>query len=108
MSTANSKFEVGMLIPAWSPGLTVGTQGTALVCAISQDRRSAWIVDAENAATTKLEAQRQDIVYDPRFGEKIVAHPDFCHSKFRVFRADKSTGRAAVPKHLIPFAALSA
>lgn len=108
MSTANSKFEVGMLIPAWSPGLTVGTQGTALVCAISRDRRSAWIVDADKAETTRLGAQRKDIVYDERFGEKIVAYPDFCHSKFRVFRADKATGRASVPKHLIPFAALSA
>ena len=104
---AKAQFEVGMLIPAWSPGLSVGTQGTALVCAISQDRRSAWIVDAENAATTKLEARRQDIVYDLRFGEKIVAYPDFCHSKFRVFRADKATGKASVPRHLIPFAALS-
>lgn len=106
MSTA--KFEVGMLIPAWSPGLTTGTQGTALVCAISRDRRSAWIVDADKAATTKIGAQRKDIVYDERFGEKIVAFPDFLHNTFRVFRADKATGRADVPKHLIPFAALSA
>ncbi len=97
-----------MLIPAWSPRLTVGTAGTALICAISPDRRSAWIVDADKAATTNLEARRQDIVYDERFGEKIVAFPDFLHNTFRVFRADKSTGRAEVPRRLIPSAALSA
>ena len=108
MSTVKAQFKLGMLVPAWSPGLTVGTQGTALVVAVSPDRRSAWLVDADQAATTKLGAKREDIVYDDRFGEKIVAFPDFCHSKFRVFRADKATGRAEVPKHLIPSEALSA
>ena len=108
MSIVKAQFKPGMLIPAWSPRLTVGTQGTALVVAVSPDRRSAWLVDADKAETTKLGAKRQDIVYDDRFGEKIVAYPDFAHNAFRVFRADKSTGRAAVPKRLIPSEALSA
>ena len=108
MTAAKSQFKPGMLIPAWSPGLTVGTQGTALIVAVSTDRRSAWIVDADKAETTKLSAKRQDIVFDPRFGEKIVAYPDFTHTAFRVFRADKATGHASVPRHLVPSAELSA
>lgn len=91
------QFKPGMLIPAWSPRLSIGTAGTALVCAVSPDRRSAWLLDANKASSSKLPPKRHDIVLDPRFGEKIVAYPDFLHNTFRIFRADKSTGTAPVP-----------
>ncbi len=97
MSTA--RFEPGMVIPAWSPRLTVGTAGTALVVAVSKDRRTAWLVDA-NKPDSPLGPQSHDIVWDERFGEKIVAFPDFLHNAFRVFRADKATEWREVPAEL--------
>ena len=106
---SNAKFEVGMVIPAWSPKVGVnGSNGSALVVAISPDRRYIWLVDEDKAETTKLGAQREDIVYDARFGEKVVSFPNFLHRTFLVYRADKATGRAEVPSHLVPSEAIPA
>ena len=97
MSTA--RFETGMVIPAWSPKLSIGTAGTALVVAVSKDRRTAWLTDAKNPCSD-VALKRHAIVWDERFGEKIVAYPDFLHNVFRVFRADKATGRMAIPSKI--------
>ncbi len=96
---ASGRFEVGMVIPAWSPRVGVGSAGSALVVAVEPNRRAAWVVDA-NKPDSAAGPRRLDIVYDDRFGEKMVAFPDFLHSSFRVFRADKATETRAVPKNL--------
>lgn len=98
-----AQFEVGMVIPAWAPRVgTNGSLGAALVVAISEDRRHIWLVDEDKAETTKIGAQCEDIVFDDRFGEKVVSFPNFQHHTFRVFRADKATRRREVPERLKP------
>ena len=97
----NARFEAGMVIPAWSPRAGVGSAGSALVVAIEPSRRAAWVVDA-NKPESAAGPRRLDIVYDDRFGEKMVAFPDFLHTSFRVFRADKATETREVPKNLVP------
>lgn len=95
----NRHFEVGMVIPAWSPRQSLGAGGTALVVAVAESRRAAWLVDAKNPFSP-FGPKRHEIEWDERFGEKIVAHPDFLHHAFRVFRADKATGRREVPSEI--------
>lgn len=99
----NAKFEVGMVIPAWSPQVGVnGSNGSALVVAISKDRRHIWLIDENKVEDTNIGPQREDIVFDDRFGEKVVSFPNFLHRMFRVYRADKSVGRREVPEKLVP------
>ena len=94
------KFEVGMVIPAWTPKIGTKMAESALVVGISDDRRTIWLVDADKVDTFKLDPERQQIADDPRFGEKVVAYADFLHPYMRVFRADKATGQMEVPQKL--------
>ena len=94
------KFEVGMVIPAWTPRLGTKIEESVLVIGVSDDRRSIWLVDADMVDGFKLDPYRQQIEDDPRFGEKVVAYADFLHPFLRVFRADKAVRRIEVPQEI--------
>lgn len=88
-----SRFEVGKKYSGWSKDRWT-TPPSLVVVEIAEDRKTLLAVHPTR--TDPCRAYEYSIVWDDRFGEKIVSRPP--HSATVVWRADKVVGDADIPE----------